>query len=150
MGSALSVLKVAKKDLGKDQAGQELCCSKGVATVDRQKDEGIIAIKGKKKVSRTGEVALVGDLPWMLPGRCLKEVRRALAPACGALFVPCTGDTQSLSAFLPSGCRASTATSAFCVLCDTAGVPAQVLWGRSSLQRDPVLAELAFTAPHTS
>lgn len=102
VGSALSVLKVAKKDLGKDQAGQERCCSKGVATVDSQKDGGIIAIKGKKEVSRTGEVALVGDLPWMLPGRCLEEVRRALAAACGALFVPCTGDTQNLSAFLPS------------------------------------------------
>lgn len=64
----MSVLKVAKKDLGKDQAGQEHCSSKGVATVDSQKDEGIIVIKGTKKISRAGEVALVGDLPWMFPG----------------------------------------------------------------------------------
>lgn len=72
----MSVLKVAKKNLGKDQAGQERCCSKGVATVDSQKDEGIIAVKGTKKISRTGEVALVGDLPWMLSRSCPEEVKK--------------------------------------------------------------------------
>lgn len=115
MGSALSVLKVAKKDLGKDQAGQERCCSKGVATVDSQKDEGIIAMKGMKNISRTGEVALVGDLPWMLPGRCLEEVKgTGSSPWC---FSPCLYRAlRTQRTFLPSGCRASTATSAFSVL----------------------------------
>lgn len=56
MGSALSIFKVAKKDLGKDQAGQQSCSSKGAATVNRQsrwmpyqKDEGIMAVKGMKR-----------------------------------------------------------------------------------------------------
>lgn len=105
----MSVLKVAKKDLGKDQAGQERCCSKGVATVDSkprwspyQKDEGIMTIKGVKKVSRTGEVALVGDLPWVLSGRWLEEeVKKGISSGKPAawLFVCCTAE-HSLSALL--------------------------------------------------
>lgn len=38
-----------------------------------QKDDGIMATRGKKKVSKTSEAALVGDFPWMLSGKCLEE-----------------------------------------------------------------------------
>lgn len=112
MGSALSVLKVAKKDLGKDQAGPEQSSSKGVATVDSQprwmlyqKDEGIMAIKGMKKVSKTGEVALAGDLPWMLSGRCREEgAKKGIGSGKPAawLFVRCTAG-HNLSALLGAG-----------------------------------------------
>lgn len=126
----MSVLKVAKKDLGKDQAGQERCCSQGVATVDSQKDEGIIAMKGMKNISRTGEVALVGDLPGMLLRRCLEEVE-GTGSSLWCTVCTLTQEMESLSA--------TTATSAFlsCHCCDPAacaGVPAEVLWGPSSLQ----------------
>lgn len=119
----MSVLKAAKKDLGKDQAGQERCCSKGVATVDSQsrwtpykKDEGIMAIKGMKKLSRTGEVALVGDLPWMLPGRYLEEELKkgfGLAKPAAWLFVRRTAG-HSLFALL--GVELVLTSSAFAAL----------------------------------
>lgn len=100
MGSALSVLKAAEEDLGKDQAGQERCCSKGATTVDGQprwmpykKDEGIMAIKGMEKDSRTSEVELVRNLSWMLSERCLEEeVKKSIGSGKPAawLFVDCT------------------------------------------------------------
>lgn len=38
MRSALSVLEVAKKDLGEDQAGQENCSSKGLEQLTAEVD----------------------------------------------------------------------------------------------------------------
>lgn len=32
-----------------------------------------MATQGTKKVSKTGEAAPVGDLPWISSGRCLEE-----------------------------------------------------------------------------
>lgn len=69
-----------------------------------------------KKLSRTGEVALVGDLPWALPGRCLEEeVKKGfgLAKPTAWLFVRRTA-AHSLSALL--GVEPVLASSAFAAL----------------------------------
>lgn len=140
MGSALSVLKVAKEDLGKDEAGQEFCCSKGATAVDGQprwmpykKDEGIMAIKGMEKDSRTSEVELVGNLSWMLSGR--KRWRRALAQE--SLWHGCLWTAQQDAAFLLSQIQSRHLPALPLLPCrrcpDIAGAlqPAQASLGRS-------------------
>lgn len=75
-----------------------------------------MAIKGMKKLSRTGEVALVGDLPWMLPGRYLEEELKkgfGLAKPTAWLFVSRTAG-HSLSALL--GIELVLTSSAFAAL----------------------------------
>ena len=69
-----------------------------------------------KKISRRGEVALVGDLPWMLSRRCLEEeVKRGFGPGepTAWLSVHCTAG-HSLSALL--GVEPALASSAFTAL----------------------------------
>lgn len=98
--------------------GRSAAALKGVATTGSQpkwmpyqKDEGRMAIKRMQKIFRKGEVPLVGDSPWMLPGKRLQEEvkkgRGSREPAAW-LFVRCTAGH---SFFCSVGCKAGAAFS---------------------------------------
>lgn len=58
-----------------------------------------MAIQGTKKVTKTGEAASVGDLPWISAGRCLEEgVKEGMGSAHGVTVPMPQQDTAALPA----------------------------------------------------